>query len=304
MKKPITIILVILGMAALGFAWCNPYESTNPCFYSGVETGFCMQNAFNSSICLESRSDSGQFACFDTLTYEVPIDEINNSASMYSNLSLITSYDVISNVVQFDINYSTSAFGCDDTIKCEFIARNTSDLSVMFAENISSNNFYCITTTTSTTTSSTTTLPGTTTSSSSSSTSIPSTSTTSSSGGSSTSLTTSTTYGYSIPNANYGTLPNLNGTGGNMSGNGSIKDTSGLGSSILGTRTSDILKFLSFLIVIVLLTRIKPFKLGATISAIALDFLALVLLWDPVTGSVLLIYNFVALGSWFSDGEK
>jgi len=109
---------------------------------------------------------------------------------------------------------------------------------------------------------------------------------------------------YLLPNGNFGTLPGLNGSGGNMSGNGSIQNTTGLGSSILGLPTNPFLKYFAFLLTIVLLLSCKPFKLGAAISAAALDFFALVLVWDIMTGSVILIYNFIAASAWFTEGKQ
>ena len=113
-----------------------------------------------------------------------------------------------------------------------------------------------------------------------------------------------------LPNSTYGTLPPINGSGGIMNGsiNGGILNTSAMG-PILGNTTSGFLAIITCGIVLLVLTTVKPFKVGISLSAIATDFFALVMIgtsgaWLPLTASVLLVINFLAAATWFVEGQK
>jgi hypothetical protein len=152
------------------------------------------------------------------------------------------------------------------------------------------------TSTTTTTEATTTTTEGTTTSTGGA--------TTSTSGVTTSVVPGTTLYGYSLPDGNYGTLPDLNGTGGNTSGNGTLKNMPCTGFCIIGLNKEEFQLYASIMVIALILLAIKPFKLGATASAIALAFFNYILGWTAFTASLMLLFIAIAVSAWFTEGKQ
>ncbi|MBE3087133.1 MAG: hypothetical protein IMZ64_13050 [Bacteroidetes bacterium] len=113
-----------------------------------------------------------------------------------------------------------------------------------------------------------------------------------------------TSYPYSLPNTNYGTLPGLNGTGGITINNGTIKNMTCTGWCIIGLKKEEFTLYAAIMISLLVLFAVKPFKLGATASFVAVAFFNNIVGWTVVTTSVMLIYAIVAFGAWFVEGKE
>jgi hypothetical protein len=185
-----------------------------------------------------------------------------------------------------------------DNIYVELLAANGSNNSqIFFNEQV--NKTYCFggTTTTSSSTSTTggvttTTMIGTTTST----------------GGVTTSVAPSsapgtTVYGYSFPHGDHGTLPGLNGTGGITINNGTLKNMPCTGFCIIGLNKQEFELYAALMITTLVMLSIKPFKLGASASAISLLFFTNIMGWTTITTSATLIFLLIALGSWIWEAR-
>lgn len=217
--------------------------------------------------------------------------------STYSNTDFFTNYYSPLPTTEYSPGFITN---CNNTYIC---VSNSSEVNE--STMIETTHYYsviitptnCSTTTSTTTTSST--------SNSSSSSSSPTSSSSSSSSPSTTTYTLSTypAYGYTLPNGNYGTLPGLNGTGGNTINNGTLKNMPCTGYCIIGLKKEEFELFVSLMVIIVVLVSVKPFKLGATASAIALLFFNSIVGWSIITSTLQLIFIFLALIAWKEDKE-
>jgi hypothetical protein len=58
------------------------------------------------------------------------------------------------------------------------------------------------------------------------------------------------------------------------------------------------------MVVILVLITIKPFKLGALASAVALLFFNNIMGWTAITGSLMLIFVFIAVAAWWLEGKQ
>jgi hypothetical protein len=119
-----------------------------------------------------------------------------------------------------------------------------------------------------------------------------------------TSTTPSTTFGFVLPNGNFGTLPGLNGTGGITIGNGTISNMSCTGFCIIGLKKEEFELYAALMITILVMLAIKPFKLGASASAISLLFFTNIMGWTIITTSATLIFLFIALGAWIWEARE
>jgi hypothetical protein len=107
-----------------------------------------------------------------------------------------------------------------------------------------------------------------------------------------------------LPHGNFGTLPGLNGTGGNTSNNGTLKNMPCTGFCIIGLKKDDFLFYAAIMITILCLVSIKPYKLGATASAISLAFFNDIAGFTTFTASLMLIFCFIAVMAWFTEAKK
>jgi hypothetical protein len=238
--------------------------------------------------------DSGDYLEFDEIWINETMQEMYYSG--YAG-------DLITHTPSFDIDDVDPTGLCINgsfsiNYLCNFTILNLTNSELI--NNITLGPFgivgYCTTTSTTTTTTTSTT-EATTTSSS-----------TSSSSSSSTTLTptsyTTTSFGYSIPHGNHGTLPTLNGTGGITINNGSLKNMSCTGNCIIGLKKEEFQLYAAVMIIIIVLISIKPFKSGATASAVALLFFNNILGWTTITTSLMLIFVFIALATWWLEGKQ
>lgn len=214
--------------------------------------------------------------------------------SVYNNTDYLIDYHTTLPTSMYSPGF---ILNCSNTYVC--VANNS---EVNESSNIETTHYYSVTlsptdcsTTTSTTTASSTSSP------SSSSTSS-SGATTSSSGGVST-VPGTTLYGYSFPYGDHGTLPGLNGTGGVTAGNGTLKNMPCTGFCIIGLDKEEFQLYAAIMIIILVLISIKPLKLGATASAIALLFFNNIMGWTAITGSLMVIFVFIALATWYMEGK-
>lgn len=190
---------------------------------------------------------------------------------------------------------------CNNTYVC--IANNS---EVNSSTMIETTHYYSvlITPTNCSTTTSTTTSTSSSTSSSSSSPSSSTSSSPSTTTGTPSSVSGTTLYGYSLPNGNFGTLPGLNGTGGVTAGNGTLKNMPCTGFCIIGLNKQEFQLYAAIMIIILVLISIKPFKLGALASAFALLFFNNIMGWTAITTSLMLIFVFIAVATWWMEGKQ
>jgi hypothetical protein len=189
-------------------------------------------------------------------------------------------------------------------ISTDLEAANCSGESSGIYENSTTTTFAGTTTTfpaPTTTGAATTTTGGVTTTTGGATTTIPVTSTTS---GTPSTVSGTTLYGYSLPHGNFGTLPSLNGTGGNTINNGTLKNMPCTGFCIIGLNKDQFQLYAAIMVVILVLITIKPFKLGALSSAVALLFFNNIMGWTTITGSLMVIFVFIAVAAWWLEGKQ
>jgi hypothetical protein len=231
-------------------------------------------NAFDISLYSENLTTNVKnytaeyLPCFEAIKSRVEINQSNIAYTWYYVLNGVLQYQDTEFVNETNISYVITLYpeyvlSPNDIVGVELFAVNYSDpYQVFYDESV--NKTYCFggTTTTSSSTSTTggvttTTTVGTTTSTGGATTSV-----------APTSAPVTTVYGYALPNGNYGTLPGLNGTGGNTIGNGTLKNMPCTGFCIIGLDKEEFYLYASIMVVVLLLLSIKPFKLGAVASAI------------------------------------
>jgi hypothetical protein len=76
------------------------------------------------------------------------------------------------------------------------------------------------------------------------------------------------------------------------------------GFCIIGLDKEEFYLYASIMVVVLLLLSIKPFKLGAVASAIALAFFNDILGWTAFTASLCLIFIVIAVSAWFMEGKQ
>lgn len=284
MKNTLLFILCLMALSGLGYAFDVTLYSEN-----------LTTNVKNYT--------AGFLPCYEAIKSGVNITQDNVwyvwTYKKNGGTEQIYFYTVNTSAYAYTITlYPEYTLSPGDNIYVELLAANGSNTSqIYYDEQV--NKTYCFegTTTTSSSTSTTggvttTTMVGTTTSGGSTS-SSPSTTT----------YTPSTypNYEYTIPNGNYGTLPGLNGTGGNTSNNGTLKNMPCTGFCIIGLNKTQVELYAAIMITILVLIGIKPVKLGATASAIALAFFNSILGWNVTTASLQLIFIFLAIVAWKED---
>jgi hypothetical protein len=250
---------------------------------------------------------AGFLPCFEAIKSRVEINQSNIAYTWYLYLNGALSYQDTEFVNETNTSYVITLYPLgvyypNDIIGVELFAVNYSDpYQVFYDESV--NKTYCFEGTT--TTSSTSTTGGVTTTTMTGTTTVPGTSTTSgpTTSGPASSIPGTTLYGYALPDGNYGTLPSLNGTGGNTIGNGTLKNMPCTGFCIIGLNKDEFELYASILIVVLVLVSIKPFKLGASASAIALAFFNFILGWTVFTASFCLIFIVIAVLSWFMEAR-
>lgn len=131
------------------------------------------------------------------------------------------------------------------------------------------------------------------------------TSTSTSSPGSPGSLPTNIGTNPDYPGVGVGTLPGLN--GGTIPSEGiGLANTTGLGTDVLGVKTSDFLCWIaSGLVLSCLMLSAINLPLGTGLAAICFDFFVFVLPWiTNTTPSLILFFNFLAIIGFFIGGRK
>lgn len=219
--------------------------------------------------------------------------------STYNNTDFFTDYHTTLPATMYSPGF---IINCNNTYVCISNSSEVNESTMIetthyYSVIISSTN--CSTTTSTTTTS-------TSTSSTSSSSSSPSSSTSSSpttTSGTPSTVPGTTLYGYSLPHGNFGTLPGLNGTGGITIGNGTLKNMPCAGFCIIGLEKEEFQLYAAVMIIILVLISIKPFKLGALSSAFALLFFNNIMGWTAITGSLMVIFIFIALATWWLEDK-
>jgi hypothetical protein len=271
-------------------------------------------NFMNGYLCLDNSTDANNLYCRyiadsnNTPVYQnmelyngTNLEDYERIYHTFSDLSL-TFFDPLNLPnIETSVFCNISIWNDGETELYDYIELNASETFNLCATTTTTSTTTTSTTSTTeastTTTEATTTTEGTTTSTSGG--------TTSSSGGTSSSSVAGTTlYGYSFPHGDHGTLPSLNGTGGNTINNGSIKNMTCTGWCIIGLKKEEFQLYAAIMIIIIALISIKPFKLGATASAVALLFFNNILGWTTITASLMIIFVFIALATWFMEGKK
>lgn len=248
------------------------------------------------------------YACFWNSTVPAVIPDIYfyNRNSLTINSTYSNTYYLINYSELPSTEYSPGfIINCNNTYICVSNSSEINESTMIettheYSVSITSTN--CSTTTSTTTTSSSTSS----TSSSSSSSSSPSSSTSSSpttTSGTPSTVPGTTLYAYSFPNGSFGTLPGLNGTGGITINNGTLKNMPCTGFCIIGLDKEEFQLYAAIMITILVLIAIKPLKLGATASAISLLFFNNIMGWTVITGSLMVIFVFVALATWYMEGK-
>lgn len=286
MKRSLLIIGLLLLMVS-----CNAFDIT----------------LYSENLTTNVHNDTIDFLpCFEAVQSGVNITQ--------DNVWYVWTYEKNGAIEQIDFNtvntsdfmyvitlYPEFTLSPGDNIYVELLAANGSNNSQIYY-NEQVNKTYCFggTTTTSSSTSTTggvttTTLAGTTTSTGGVTTSVAPTSAPVVPG--------TTLYGYALPDGNFGTLPSLNGTGGITIGNGTLKNMPCTGFCIIGLDKEEFQLYAAIMITILVLIAIKPLKLGATASAISLLFFNNIMGWTVITGSLMVIFVFVALATWYMEGK-
>jgi hypothetical protein len=75
------------------------------------------------------------------------------------------------------------------------------------------------------------------------------------------------------------------------------------GFCIIGLNKQEFELYTALMITILVMLSIKPFKLGASASAVSLLFFTNIMGWTTITTSVMLIFVFIALGSWIWEAR-
>lgn len=264
-------------------------------------------NFMNGYLCLDNSSDANNLYCLYMADY--------NNTPVYQNMELYngTSLEDYERIYHTFSNLSLAFFdplnlpNIETSVFCNISIWNDGETELYdYIELNASETFnLCATTTTTTTTTSSTSTTGGVTTTTMAGTTTSTGGATTSTGGVTTSVAPGTTmYGYSLPNTNYGTLPGLNGTGGITINNGTIKNMTCTGWCIIGLKKEEFTLYAAIMISLLVLFAVKPFKLGATASFVAVAFFNNILGWTVVTTSVMLIYAIVAFGAWFTEGKE